>query len=467
MPDTESTSHIPVSVDEIVDALRSQSPDRILAISKQAHPGDVEMAFERFDEVAREEVLDKLPAEVLSEWADYLSPGDVEHRLNSLPKGEQREVLESLSDDELVDLLQEIEEEDRPQYIELLPEEKRIVSEDLMRFPEETAGGRMTMAMATVRQNLTVKEALDELRCIQNEAELLSRIFVVDENRKLLGKLRLRDLAFNTWDTPITELMDGDQTCVSVLADQEEAAQMIARYDLVALPVVDENDQLVGVITHDDALEIMEEESTEDMEKISGIGGDRGDLAYLQTSVLSHIKRRFGWVLVLAFLALISGWVLLKYEEVLKAYFTLALYFPMIVAAGGNTGSQAATMVIRAMSLGELGSKEFGRVLWKELRVGILLGAMLGLCVALQVEFLLPDQFMPEGINSLRIVGIVGFALTAQVMTSTLIGALLPQLAKMGRLDPAVVASPAITTMVDVSGAIIYLGLAKVMLGVF
>ena len=331
MPDTESTSHIPVSVDEIVDALRSQSPDRILAISKQAHPGDVEMAFERFDEVAREEVLDKLPAEVLSEWADYLSPGDVEHRLNSLPKGEQREVLESLSDDELVDLLQEIEEEDRPQYIELLPEEKRIVSEDLMRFPEETAGGRMTMAMATVRQNLTVKEALDELRCIQNEAELLSRIFVVDENRKLLGKLRLRDLAFNTWDTPITELMDGDQTCVSVLADQEEAAQMIARYDLVALPVVDENDQLVGVITHDDALEIMEEESTEDMEKISGIGGDRGDLAYLQTSVLSHIKRRFGWVLVLAFLALISGWVLLKYEEVLKAYFTLALYFPMIV----------------------------------------------------------------------------------------------------------------------------------------
>ena len=300
---------------------------------------------------------------------------------------------------------------------------------------------------------------------IRDEAELLSRIFVVDENRKLLGKVRLRDLAFATWDTPISELMDSDQICISTMADQEEAANMIARYDLMALPVVDENEQLVGVITHDDALEILEEESTEDMEKISGIGGDRGDLAYLQTSVISHIKRRFGWVLILAFLALISGWVLLKYEEVLKAYFTLALYFPLIVAAGGNTGSQSATMVIRAMSLGELDTREFWRVLWKEMRIGILLGGLLGICVALQVEFLLPERFMPEGVNSLRVVTVVAIALTAQVFTSTIIGALLPQLAKMARLDPAVVASPAITTMVDVSGAIIYLGLAQVMFG--
>ena len=145
---------------------------------------------------------------------------------------------------------------------------------------------------------------------------------------------------------------------------------MIARYDLVALPVVDDENRLVGVITHDDALEILEEESTEDMEKISGIGGERGDFAYLQMSVFSHFKRRAGWVVILAFLALTSGWVLLKYEDVLTAVFLLALYLPMVVAAGGNTGAQSATMVIRAMSLGELDTREFGRVVWKESRIG-------------------------------------------------------------------------------------------------
>lgn len=465
MPDSDAQSQLPVDVDVIVDALKSHSPEQILAISKEAHPGDVEMAFERFDEITREEILDHLPSEVLSEWADYLSPSDVEHRLNTLPKGEQREVLDSLSDDELVDFLQEIEEEDRPQYIELLPPEKQVISEDLMRYPEETAGGRMTMAMATVGENLTVKQALDELKALRDEAELLSRIFVVDADRKLLGKLRLRDLAFSTWDTPIAELMDSDQICIEAMADQEEAANMIARYDLVALPVVDENGHLVGVITHDDALEIMEEESTEDMEMISGIGGDRGDLAYLQTSVLSHFRRRFGWVLAMAFMALVSGWVLLSYQGVLKAYFTLALYYPMIVSAGGNTGSQAATMVIRAMSLGELGPKEFWRVIWKEFRIGMVMGGSLGLCVALQIQFLLPEHFLSSELNALKVLTVVGPALTGQVLTSTLVGALLPQLAKRAKLDPAVVASPAITTMVDVSGAIIYLSLARLMLG--
>lgn len=457
--ETSNSNREPVDVETILEVLESGEADRIAAIAKEAHPGDVEVAFERLGDEDREEVLDQLPAEVLSVWADYLPASDVEHRLNTLPEEERREVLESLSDDELADFLQEVDEEDRSQYIELLDEETRQVSEDLLKYPEETAGGRMTKAMAMVRENLTVKEALDQLEAIRDEAELLSRIYVVDVERHLLGKLRLRDLAFSKWNTPIRELMDSDQSSIDAMADQEEAAQMIARYDLMALPVVDEEGRLLGVITHDDALEILEEESTEDMERISGIGG-QSDLAYLQTSAMTHFRRRFGWVLTLAFLALSSGFVIHAYEEVLTNYYILALYLPMVVAAGGNTGAQSATMVIRAMSLGELDTREFWRVIWKEGRIGILLGALLGLCVALQIRFLLPAGLIGKSLDPFSIALVVGLALMAQVLTSTLTGAALPIAAKKLRLDPAVVASPAITTIVDVSGSIIYFALA-------
>jgi len=463
MSGDEQKSHEPVDIETIIDALGSRSHDQIYEIHEKAHPGDVERAFERLADDEREEILNALPAEVLSEWADYLPPADVQRRLASMSKPEQKEVLGGLSDDELVDFLQEVEEEERPKFIELLPDEKRQTSEDLLQYPEESAGGRMTTAMATIGEDLTVREAITELETVKEETELLSRIFVIDKDRHLLGHVRLRDLAFTARDTPVKEIFGPDHFSILALEDQEEAANMIARYDLLALPVVNETNQLLGVITHDDALEILEEESTEDMEKSSGIGGDRGDLAYLQTSVWTHLRRRFVWVLVLAFLALASGVVLLQSEDILKAYYVLALYMPMVVAAGGNTGAQSATMVIRAMSLGELGPSEFWRVVWKEFRIGIFLGGLLGICVAFQIQFLLPAH-ITEGVSLMKVTYVVGLALTAQVLTSTLTGAALPILARMAKLDPAVVASPAITTLVDVSGSLIYFALARTLI---
>jgi magnesium transporter len=235
---------------------------------------------------------------------------------------------------------------------------------------------------------------------------------------------------------------------------------MIARYDLLALPVVDEDGRLLGVITHDDALEILEEESTEDMERISGIGGGPSERAYLQTSVWSHFRRRFAWVLGLAFVGLTSGWVLHSFENVMKSFYILSFYLPMVVAAGGNTGGQAAAVVLRAMSLGELDTAEFFRVIWKEGRIGVLLGMLLACAVALQIHFLMPPSFV-AGISTTHLAATVGLALVAQVLTSTIVGAGLPLGAKMVRLDPAVVASPAITTLVDISGAVIYFTMAQ------
>jgi magnesium transporter len=461
MPDTS-----PVASDreEIAAALESGVVERITEVFEQAHPADIAECVEHLDEDERSTVLDLLPPEVFQEIVEFLPNPDVEKRLDTLSSEDRLEVLDSMADDELVDLLQDLEDNDRNDYIAMLPLAKRRLMADLLRFPEETAGGRMTTAYAKLDDHLTVAEAIELLREVQDETEVLSRIYVVDEQSRILGKVLLRDLTFSPGNTPLAEIMDSDQISIPALADQEEAAQMIARYDMVALPVVNEKSQLIGVITHDDAIEILEEESTEDIEKISGIGGDRGELSYLNTGVVQHIQRRFGWVLVLAFLAIISAVVLMKSEEIIKHYFILSLYMPMIVAAGGNTGSQAATMVIRAMSLGELGPLQFARVIWKELRIGLIIGCLLGICVALQVYFLLPDVFNPQNLSLLKVGLVVGISLAAQVATSTSIGATLPLAARAARLDPAVVASPAITTLVDVTGMIIYFGLAKWML---
>ncbi|MDF1811208.1 MAG: magnesium transporter [Verrucomicrobiales bacterium] len=455
-------SQKPFAVSDILDALQSGSTERVAEIYRDVHPGDIERAFERLDEDDRVSILEELPDDVLAEWSDYLTPAELTAFLHRVAKPKQKETLDSLSDDELVDFLQEVDDiNERDEYIQLLEDEKRIVSEELLQYPDESAGGRMTTMMASVNESVTVKEALDQLKALSEEAEMLSRIYVINNDDQLVGRIRLRDLAFAKWETPISEVMSYDQISISAHSDQEEAAQMISRYDLLALPVVDEDKRLLGVITYDDAMEIIEEESTEDIERQSGIGGERGDLAYLQTPVLAHFRRRFVWVVVLAFLALLSGLVLMKYEDIMKNFYILALYLPMVVAAGGNTGAQSATMVIRAMALGELGPAQFVKVIWKELRVGAILGTLLGIIVALQINFLLPAS-ATAGVGIYETAMVVGFALTAQIFTSTLIGAALPLLARMAKLDPAVVASPAITTLVDVSGSVIYFTLARI-----
>lgn len=452
----------PVSPEAILAALEADDPAELLAICRQAHPGDIEAAIERLDDEDRERFLQALPVELLTELSDYLPSAALENRVRELPEAEKREVLESLSDDELVDFLQEVPKEHLEDIIDLLPEDMQEVSQDLLRFDENSAGGRMTTAIAEIKASMTIREALALLAIEKEDTEILSRIYVVDDEGRLLGKTRLRDLAFNPRSTLVRDVMDGDQISIEATADQEEAAKMIARYDLLALPVVDAKKRLLGVITHDDALDILQEEHTEDMELASGIAGERGDLAYLQTSVWDHLRRRFWWVLGMALFGLISGTVLHDQGDVFKTHYILALYLPMVVAAGGNTGSQAATMVIRAMSLGELGPKAFLDVIWKEMRIGFLLGGLLGLCIALQIRFLLPHHLIGEvGASLLEIASVVGVALTAQVTTSTLTGAALPLGARAIRLDPAVVASPAITTLVDVTGMLIYFSLAR------
>jgi len=456
-----------LDVEALESAIQNRDAEAFRTSAEGLHYADLASVFQNLDNdeargfFTQHISLDSFP-NILAELPDAL----IEETLERFDQSAQREILGKLVDDDRTDILQDVSTEARKRYLAMLKPEQQETTRSLMRYEEDTAGGRMTTHAARIRLGATVKEALEVLREYKDSAESLARIYVVDEDGRLRGKIRLRELAFNSWDTLVEDIMDQADLFILASTDQEEAAQMFTKYDMTLLPVVDEYDHLLGVITHDDVLEIIEEESTEDIEKMSGIAGEQSEQTYLNTSVATHFKRRFPWLLVLALLAISSGYVMLRFEHMLSSIYLLALYLPMVVAAGGNTGGQAATMVIRAMSLGELEAGSTAKVITKELFLGIFLGATLGCCIALITLFVLPifNPPLPENIAISTFALAVSVALGAQITTSTLSGALLPLGARAIKLDPAVVAAPAITTLVDISGMVIYFTAAQAIL---
>lgn len=450
------------------EAIERRDEKLVLELCEDLHHADLAELYEDAEPDERTFLTEVLGAERFSDVLAELPDTLVEETLDSFEPEEQREILDSLPDDDRVDILQDVSDSKRRDYLELLDEETQKDTRTLLRYDEETAGGRMTTQIGKVLTTMTVKEAIDHLRDELDAFGTLARIFVVDSDDTLIGIIRLRDLAFNAWDVAIKDLVQDIEHSILATADQEEAAQMISRYDMISLPVVDESNRLLGVITSDDAIEILEEESTEDIEKGAGIAGDQSEETYLNTSVGSHFRRRCGWLVILAFLAILSGFVMMRFEHTLTQVYLLSLFLPMVVAAGGNTGGQASTMVIRAMALGELDPEDTWRVAWKEARLGLLLGALLALIIGIFAVFAPPAlQFtLPDEVNFTQFGVTVALALGGQVATSTLIGALLPIGARAIKMDPAVIAAPAITTIVDVSGMVIYFTVARSILGV-
>ena len=453
-----------ITQQDLVDALDSGDAGLAREMVPQLHEADLAGAYEALPAEEAGELLKLIPEDQFPEFLTQLPLTDAVEILQGLPDSRLAAVLAEISDDTLVDLLQEMPPRQRGHAFHLLSEPRRKAARELLKFEDDSAGGRMTTAFASVREDMTIREAIDALRGIAEETELLARIYVVDDEGLLLGKIRLRDLTFNRRSTHIAELNDHDTRSVLATSDQEKALRMMMKYDMLALPVLDEDGRLLGVITHDDALDIQQEENTEDIERQSGISGDNTDETYLNTTVFHQVRRRIGWIISLAFIGLISGTVMYSYQGQISSLFALTIYMPMIVAAGGNTGGQSATMVVRAMSLGELDAGSVLRVAWKELRIGLIMGGVVALAMVGQIYFLRPAsiQISPELL--LGFAGTVGLALLVQMTASTLIGALLPLGARAVKLDPAVIASPAITTIVDATGLLIYLNLARAIL---
>lgn len=453
--------------DDLIRAIEAGDGSGLLQAAGQLHYADLAHLYENLNDGERDFLMKTIGPELATDVIAELPHSLVEDALHHFKPAQLRFLLANLSDDDRVDVFQVVSEEAQRRFFSLLGPDDKELTRNLLKYSEDTAGGRMTTHIGRITADMTVKQAVAVLRRELEDTETLARIFVVDEEGRLVGKVRLRDLAFNTWDTPVHDIMQEADERILATADQEEAARMLSKYDLIVLPVVDEFDHLLGVLTYDDALEIMQEESTEDLEKLAGIGGEQSELSYLNTTVISHFRRRVIWLVGLAFVSIISGYVMFRFSAILSNAFVLSLFLPMVVAAGGNSGGQAATMVIRAMSLGEIAPGAALRIASKEIRTGLLLGLSLGLCMAVFIIFLLPRfNHEPPPFGFLRLALSVAVALTTQVLSATILGALLPLGARAIKLDPAVVSAPSLASIVDVSGMVIYFTTAGAILGI-
>lgn len=435
---------------EVADFLSQQSARVGLHLFSLLPKEAQAMVFSHFSEDHQHDVYRKLPRRVLGGILVYMAS------------------------DERVDFYQKLDEREQ---IKLLPYLPKKVKQDILAlcaYPVETAGGIMSTDFATIEENMTVAEALQRVREEAPSRKMMYYLYVVDEEMKMKGILSLKDLVLKASTTKIVDILQDNFVFVQVEEDKESVARKIEKYDLVALPVLNEEKQIVGIVSYDDAMDIIRAEQTEDMERFMGIESRDHDLDYLHTSSVQHFRKRIGWIIGLFVVSSFSAIVMHSYEGSLQNILqSLLLYFPVINDAGGNTGSQTATVVIRALSLGNVTVRDWLKILFKELKVAFFFVLCLFLLAYLKVIFFSgpwgkvifkgdEHQDVPGGLFLFAFV--IALSLSFQVIISTAIGAGLPLFIKWRGGDPALAASPAITTIVDVTGLLIYFTVASLLL---
>lgn len=456
----------PILVPELREMIAAGDREALAAVCEAVHPAAVA------------ELISTLsPPEVWAviRCAERMLRAEI---FSHLEEDFQVEVVEALGRNDVARLLSDMSPDDRADLVKRLPEERlesvlpglaQAEREDIRRltsYEEGTAGAVMTSDYATLNPGLTAAQAIERLRQVAPDRETIYYAYIVDENRHLLGFVSLRDLIIAARTTMVDDIMHREAVTAQVDEDQEQVARKIQKFDLLALPVLNAEGALVGIVTHDDAVDILVQEQQEDLEKLMAIAGRHEAGTYLRTPAMTHFRNRVGWVVSLAVVGLLSGYIIHRFEDTLAQVIILALYMPMLADTGGNTGSQSATVVVRALALREIVPRDALRVLFKEFRVAIMLSGILGVLTWGRVMFLSWGSELPLGLSLGRIGGAIALALGLQVISATMIGALLPLGAARLKLDPAVVASPALTTMVDITGLLIYFTTARLVLGI-
>lgn len=392
-----------------------------------------------------------LPRERAGDVFSELEPNAQEALIRKMTDSRARAVILELSPDERTEFFEDLPSFLVRKLVYLLPDEERKEALELLGYPEESVGRLMTPEYVSIRPGWTAEEAFRHLRQFGRDAETLNVLYVTDESGRLIDDIPIRRLILADPGEKVEKLTDRAFISIDAYADQEEAVRLMERYDLVALPVVDRRGALLGIVTIDDALEVAQEEFTEDVERkaaITPLG-----LNYTLASSGMLYRKRIVWLVLLALTGFLSASVISFFEDTLSRWITLAFFIPILIGSGGNTGSQSATLIIRALALGDLTLDKWWWVLRKELRVGLFLGLTLGgiLCLF--------GLFWVEG-AALGL--IIGLSMVLVVLWANLVGSLLPILLFKLRLDPAVVSSPLITTLVDATGLVIYFLIAQV-----
>ena len=414
---------------------------------------DIPSILEKLDDEDLIVVYRLLSKDKAAEVFAYLEPEMQEKLINALTDTELKEVINELFMDDTVDLIEEMPANVVKRILKNMKSADRKIINELLNYPEDSAGSIMTTEFVDLKENMTVTEAFAKIKKIGNVDNIYT-CYVLSMTRKLIGVVQLRDLIFAKRNDFIKDLMKTDVISVMTEDDQEEVAKKFDKYDVNIMPVVDKENRLVGIVTIDDAMEVMVDETTEDFQKMAAITPSED--SYFKTSVFKHAKNRFIWLLVLMISSAVTGAVITHYENAFAAIPLLVAFIPMVMGTGGNCGSQSSTLIIRGLAKDEITTKDIFRAIWKEIRIGVIVG--IGLFIANFIRIML--QY-----NDMKIAITVGLTLIGTTILAKTLGCILPIAAKKVNLDPAIMAAPLISTIVDTCSVMLFFNIAIIILG--
>ena len=440
---------------EILELLDTKQYTRLRQSLAEMNEADVALLMEELEEEKLMRVFSILPKDLAADVFSYMETESQQMIITALSDRETANIINNLMADDATDLLEEMPANVVKKILSNANAETRRDINHLLRYPEDSAGSIMTVEYVDLKENLTVAGAIARIREVGLDSETINVCYVLDAQRKLLGTVALRYLLLSDPEERIGDIMHENVIALGTLMDQEEVAAQFKKYDFTTMPVVDNENRLVGIITVDDIVDIMEEEATEDMEKMAAIVPS--DKPYMRTGIFETFKKRIPWLLLLMVSATFTGAILTRFEDALSACAVLIAFIPMLMDTGGNAGGQASVTVIRGLSLGEIEYRDVPKVVFKEVRVAVLCGFCLA--AANFVKLLVFDRV------GVMVALVVCITLVAAVLMAMLVGCLLPIGAKRFGFDPAVMASPFITTIVDALSLLIYCVVASLLLG--
>lgn len=444
-----------LTVEELLELLDTKQYTKLRQLLAEENSADVAAVMEELEEEKLLRVFRILPKDLAADVFSYMESDNQQTIITALSDRETANIINNLMADDATDLLEEMPANVVTKILENASAETRRDINHLLRYPEDSAGSIMTVEYVDLKENLTVEGAIAHIRAVGLDSETINVCYVLDAQRRLLGTVALRYLLLSDPGERIGNIMHENVIALGTLMDQEEVAAQFKKYDFTTMPVVDNENRLVGIVTVDDIVDIMEEETTEDMEKMAAIVPS--DKPYMRTTVWETFKKRIPWLLLLMVSATFTGAILTSFEDALSACAVLIAFIPMLMDTGGNAGGQASVTVIRGLSLGEIEYRDVPIVVFKEVRVALLCG----LCLA-AANFCKLMIFDRVGV---MVALVVCITLITAVLLAMLVGCILPIGAKRLGFDPAVMASPFITTIVDALSLLVYCAVASVLLG--
>ena len=447
-------------IEKIDSLLENHDYYSIKELLKEMEPADLSLVLEEFPKKIAT-LFRLLPKDLAAETFVEMESDSQERLLLSFTDNEMKAVIEELYIDDTVDIIEEMPANVVKRILNNADSETRKTINDILKYPDDSAGSLMTTEYVSLDEDITVEDALKRIRRTGVDKETIYTCYVTKPDRTLIGYVTAKSLLLSNEDMIISEIMETSIIFVNTHEDKEVVAKEMSKYDLLALPVVDKENRLVGIVTVDDAIDVIEEEATEDIEKMAAI--IPSDKPYLSTSPFEIWKNRIPWLILLMLTSTFTSQIITSFESKLSACVILTAFIPMIMGSGGNAGGQTSVTIIRGLAIEEIGMRDIFRVILKELSVSLLCGSVLGIATFIKM-ILIDNLILGNSEVTIEISVVVSFTLIVTVIVAKLVGCMLPILAKRIGVDPAVMASPIITTIVDALSLLIYIGIATALI---